>query len=257
MATLDKTVLIIGGASGIGQACVDYFHQEGYHVIVADLDVNRATDVHSDKDNISVIPFDAFNTDQIKSLTTQVLDESGGLDHLVYTPAGIHSCESEVEARGGATTLEMTDDAIKFTIDHTLTPFMFVTKYFGNMMKDNPRENQSLTVMGSINDTGRFGQAPYSASKAGLAAFVKVAANDLGKYGIRVNIVAPGSTDTPATRREGMDFDAVVNQTGLGRVTMPYDIAKAVYFLTQNAAISGQELVVDSLQANAKAPPRY
>jgi NAD(P)-dependent dehydrogenase (short-subunit alcohol dehydrogenase family) len=90
--------------------------------------------------------------------------------------------------------------------------------------------------------------AHYSVSKAGLAALVRVAARELGEHGIRVNAVAPGTTDTPmfaATDRLRGYRERVARRAALGRVGTADDIAAAIVALFGADWVTGQVLVAD------------
>lgn len=88
----------------------------------------------------------------------------------------------------------------------------------------------------------------YTASKGGIEMFTKVAAVELGKYGITVNCVAPGAIEIERTKQEAGDYAGTwANLTPLGRVGQPVDVARAVAFLASDAAefITGQTIWVD------------
>jgi NAD(P)-dependent dehydrogenase (short-subunit alcohol dehydrogenase family) len=88
----------------------------------------------------------------------------------------------------------------------------------------------------------------YTASKGGIEMFTKVAAVELGRYGIRVNCVAPGPIEIERTRNESPDYEKTWSAlVPTGRVGYPHDIGKAVAFLVSDQAdfITGQTLYVD------------
>jgi acetoacetyl-CoA reductase/3-oxoacyl-[acyl-carrier protein] reductase len=113
----------------------------------------------------------------------------------------------------------------------------------------------SIVLISSINgERGKFGQANYAASKAGLIALGKSAARELGGFGIRVNSVAPGWIDTEMTRTLGEEHRRrAVEESALQRVGRPDDVAGAVLFLCSDlsAHVSGQVLRVDGGQLTA------
>jgi NAD(P)-dependent dehydrogenase (short-subunit alcohol dehydrogenase family) len=90
--------------------------------------------------------------------------------------------------------------------------------------------------------------AAYTASKGAVEMFTKAAAVELGRYGIRVNCVAPGAIEVERTKREAPNFSqSWAHITPLGRIGLPRDVGNAVVFLATNEAafISGQTLWVD------------
>lgn len=114
------------------------------------------------------------------------------------------------------------------------------------------RQGGAIVLLTSINgERGKLGQANYAASKAGLIGLGRTAARELGRFGVRVNLIAPGLIDTPMTavlpdeaRRRA------VEESVLGRAGTPEDVADAALFLLSDRArhITGQVLRVDGGQ---------
>ena len=110
-------------------------------------------------------------------------------------------------------------------------------------------------MVSSINgERGRFGQANYAASKAGLVALAKTAARELGAFDVRVNVVAPGLIETSMTAALPDEArQRSIDETALGRVGTPDDVAAAVLYLSSAMAghVTGQVLRVDGGQLMA------
>ncbi|MFY0573865.1 SDR family NAD(P)-dependent oxidoreductase [Cystobacter fuscus] len=130
-------------------------------------------------------------------------------------------------------------------------PFLF-TKALGRALVD-AKQPGSIVNISSLNQTNvTDGLAHYCASKAGLANFTKVTASELGRYGIRANIVAPGLIRTPLSEGAGLQTDAMMRafleHTPLGKpLGEPEDVAKVVSFLCSDLAswVTGETIAVD------------
>jgi len=98
---------------------------------------------------------------------------------------------------------------------------------------------------------GKFGQTNYSAAKAGIIGLTKAVARELGKYGVNVNAVAPGMIFTEMMKDLPEDIvQKAVDETVLGRLGEPEDVAKLVTFLVSDGArhITGEVIKVDGGQ---------
>jgi len=148
--------------------------------------------------------------------------------------------------------LEMPEADFDSVMDINLKgPFLF-TQLFGRALVA-AKQSGSIVNISSLNQTAvTDGLAHYCASKAGLANFSKVAASELGRYGIRVNVVAPGAIRTPLAEGAGLMEGPMAREflahTPLGKACgEPEDVAKVVSFLCSDLAswITGDTLAVD------------
>ncbi len=110
----------------------------------------------------------------------------------------------------------------------------------------------AIVLVSSINgERGKFGQANYASSKAGMIGLGKTAARELGKFGIRVNVIAPGLIRSPMTASLPTEaIEQARNESVLGRLGQPEDVARAALFLSSSMAshITGQVIRVDGGQ---------
>ena len=143
--------------------------------------------------------------------------------------------------------LRMKDEDWQAVIDTNLSSVYRTSKaVMRSMMK--ARRGRIINIASVIGVTGNAGQANYAAAKAGIIAFSKSLAKEIGSRGVTVNVVAPGFIDTDMTRGLPEDSrEAMLGQIALGRFGDPADIARAVAFLAGPAAsyITGETLHVN------------
>jgi len=143
--------------------------------------------------------------------------------------------------------MRMKDEDWQAILDTNLTSVYRTSKaVMRGMMK--ARKGRIVSIASVIGLTGNPGQANYAAAKAGIIAFSKSLAREIGSRGITVNVVAPGFIDTDMTRAlPEAQRDALLGQIALGRLGAAEDIARAVAFLASPAAayITGETLHVN------------
>jgi len=143
--------------------------------------------------------------------------------------------------------MRMKDDDWQSILDTNLSSVYRTSKaVMRGMMK--ARKGRIINIASVIGVTGNAGQSNYAAAKAGIIAFSKSLAREIGSRGITVNVVAPGFIDTDMTKGlPEAQREAMLGQIPLGRLGGPADIAKAVAFLASPAAgyITGETLHVN------------
>ena len=234
-----EIALVTGASRGIGAAIADELAAQGATVIGTATSESGAAAISqrlAAKGGAGRV-LDVNAPGAIEALVDAVGKEFGGLSILVNN-AGI--------TRDNLL-LRMKDEDWQAILDTNLTSvFRSCKAAMRGMMK--ARKGRIINIASVIGLTGNAGQANYAAAKAGIIAFSKSLAKEIGSRGVTVNVVAPGFIDTDMTRELPEDAkNAMLGQIALGRLGEPADIARAVAFLAgPNAAyITGETLHVN------------
>jgi 3-oxoacyl-[acyl-carrier protein] reductase len=221
----DKTAVITGGAGGLGQAIAARFSSEGARVVVSDLDLDRAEEV-ADKlpGEAFAVQADASSETDLRRLVDDVVDRWSSVDVFVNN-AGI-TRDATLK------NLNLEDwDAVHNV--HLRGAFI-ATKLVAEQMRT--QQGGVIINMSSLSGkVGNFGQANYSAAKAGLVALTKVTAKELAKYGVRANALQPGLISTPMTADlPERALQSKLAEIPMGRPGTADEVAKVALFLASD-----------------------
>jgi len=238
----DRVAVVTGGSRGIGRACSEALASAGAFVVV-----NYRADEASAAQTVAAIEaaggkaeavaFDVSSMDAVADAIADVVKRHGRLDILVSN-AGISidqlllRVKPEHVSRTFATNLE----GALWCAKAAIRPMM------------RKRWGRIINISSVVGETGNAGQVVYSASKAALIGLTKTLAREYASRGVTVNAVAPGYIETDMT--DALDERvraAIVEQTPLGRVGRPDEIAAAVLYLASQEAgyVTGQVLRVN------------
>jgi NAD(P)-dependent dehydrogenase (short-subunit alcohol dehydrogenase family) len=224
--------LVTGGANGIGAACVARLREAGARVAVLDIVDASGSDLSLD--------VDVADETQVVAAVADVAQHFGGLDIAILS-AGVG---------GSMPLLDLTTREWDRVVGVNLRgAFICLRECARTMAANAPAPGGVIVAVTSISGflSDRL-MAHYGASKAGLAQLVRSAARELGSLGIRVNAVAPGTTDTPmfrATERLPGYRDRVARRAALGRIGTADDVARAAVALCTLDWVTGQILAAD------------
>lgn len=243
----DKVCLITGGAAGIGKATALKFAAEGAKVVICDVneEVGQATAALLGP-GAAFYKVNVADRAAVQAWVEAVAEKSGRIDVLVNN-AGIVRDNQLVRFKDGQLVKQMPEADFDLVIAINLKGVFNCTQAVAPVMI---RQGGGVILNASsvVGLDGNFGQTNYVATKAGVIGMTQVWARELGKFGIRVNAVAPGftATDILSAMPEKV-IEGMVARTPLGRMGQPADIANAYCFLASDEAgfISGAVLRVD------------
>lgn len=240
MKIAHEVALVTGAARGIGQAIASTLAEAGASVVLADLlpEVNETAAVLRKKGyKACAVTGNVGCLEDAQRMVEKTIEEYGRLDILVNN-AGI--------TRDNLL-LRMSEEDWDRVIAVNLKGAFNLTKSAVKIMVKQ-RSGKVINIASVIGEIGNSGQANYAASKAGVIAFTKTMARELGSRGIRVNAVAPGFIQSRMTEDLPEEIKStLLRQIPLGKFGEPDDVARVVAFLASQAAgyITGQVLRVD------------
>lgn len=238
-----RSVVVTGGSRGIGAEIVRAFAKNGDNVVInynksKEKAEKLAEEVMKEYNvQVMVVKADVSKPDQVEFLIKTAIQVFGKIDVLVNN-AGISLYNLLIDS---------SVEQIQEIINTNLNSCIYACKYAcENMMSNQSGKIINVSSMWGI--TGGSGESVYSASKSGIIGFSKALAKELGYSGITVNVVAPGAIETDMLASLSDETkQEVADETALGRLGTPSDIASVVVFLASSGAdyITGQVISVD------------
>lgn len=246
-----NVAFITGAAGGIGRAVARSLAEFGAVVVASDRDETElqsfVATLREDGLNALAISMDVCSKSAVEAAVEEVERNVGSIDFLVNAAGVLRS----------VSIVDLTQEDWDLTFATNVRGVFLLSRAVAKRMASRSR-GAIVTIASNAARVPRMGMSAYAASKAAAAMFTKCLGLEMAKYGIRCNVVEPGSTDTPMLRSLWTDStgqdktikgDQDVYRGGipLAKIASPYDIACAVVFLLSDQAsqITMQELVVD------------
>ncbi|MEU6541182.1 SDR family oxidoreductase [Streptomyces sp. NPDC047000] len=232
----DKVAIVTGAGQGIGEGYAKALAAEGARVVVAELNEEQGQRVAKEIGDALFVRTDVGDPASAEALAATVVQEFGRIDHLVNNAAIFHGMRREGITQIGYDYLD------RFLKVNLLGALHMTRAVLPHLREGSAIVNQSSTA--AWQPTGHYGLA-----KAGINHLTASLAAELGDRGIRVNAIAPGPTDTEATRDiiPEQVREALVRSLPLKRMGTPADQAGLLLFLLSDAAswVTGQVIAVD------------
>lgn len=237
-----KVAIVTGASKGVGKGVALQLARHGANVVVnynSDRNGAEATAVEIRAMGVAAIVVQANVSvaAEVEAMCATVIKEFGRLDILVNN-AGVQTWKA---------LLELSEAEWDHVLDTNLKGCFLCTQQAARIMKDHGG-GRIINIGSGCNKVAFPRLVNYTASKGGMEQFTKVSAVELGKYGIRVNCVAPGAVEIERTKEEAGDYAGTwAGVTPLGRVGTPMDIGRAVVFFCGELSdfVTGQTLYVD------------
>lgn len=221
-----KTALITGASRGIGEAAAELFARRGYQVMIHyhQSEEKAMALYHRLKEenlSVSLVKGDISNARDVKHIVCKTIETYSTIDVLVNN-AGIAKRNL---------LLDVTEEEFDRLFQVNVKGLFLMTKeVLPAMLLKKEGSIVNLSSMWGI--TGASCEAVYSAAKAAVIGFTKALAKEWGPSGIRINCVAPGVIDTDMNKGfQKEDLELLKEETPLGRIGSPLEIAEAIYFL--------------------------
>jgi 3-oxoacyl-[acyl-carrier protein] reductase len=228
-----KTALVTGASRGIGRAIAVELAAAGASVVVGYRSGQQEAEEVARQIGGRAVQADVADPESARAL----VESAGDLDILVNN-AGL--------TRDGLLA-RMSDEDWRTVIETNLSSVFYTCRAVARPMMKK-RAGAIVNVSSIVGVHGNWGQTNYAASKAGIIGFTKSLARELGSRNVRANVVAPGYVQTQLTDVLPEEAkEAMLQQTPLGRLGDPADVAGAVRFLCSDEAsfVTGEVLLVD------------
>src|SRR5271167_1629811 len=252
MVIEDSTAIVVGGASGLGEATVRALHERGAKITIADVNADKGAELAAEL-GLEFVSCDVRDEGQVEAAVAAAA--AGGPLRIAICCAGTGWAQKVASSKGPHPLLPF-ETIISINLIGTFN----VLRYAANaMIGTDPLEDGERGVCVNTASIaafdGQVGQIAYSASKGGVVGITLPAARDLSQYGIRVNTIAPGLFDTPLLAALP---EEARQKLGAGvpfpqRLGQPAEYAQLACQIIENRMLNGETIRLDGA---LRMPPR-
>jgi NAD(P)-dependent dehydrogenase (short-subunit alcohol dehydrogenase family) len=248
-----SSAIVVGGASGLGEATARRLHEQGAIVTIADLNADKGAALAGEL-GMEFVACDVREEEQVKDAVEGAARADGGL-RIAACCAGVGWAQKVAGSQGPHPLLPF-ETVIQINLIGTFNVLRYAA---AAMIANEPGEDGergALVCTASIAAyDGQVGQIAYAASKGGIVSLTLPAARDLSRYGIRVNTIAPGLFDTPLLAALP---EEARQKLGAGvpfpqRLGQPEEYAQLACHIVENRMLNGETIRLDGA---LRMPPR-
>ena len=253
MRIAESSAIVVGGASGLGEATVRALHAQGALVTIADVNAEKGGALASEL-ALEFVACDVREEEQVQAAVARAAEAQGGL-RIAVCCAGTGWAQKVAGSKGPHPLMPF-ETIVSINLIGTFNVLRFAAAaMIANEPAEDGERGACVNTASIAAFDGQVGQIAYSASKGGVVAMTLPAARDLAQYGIRVNTIAPGLFDTPllaALPQEARD------KLGAGvpfpqRLGAPAEYAQLACHLVENVMVNGETIRLDGAM---RMPPR-
>jgi 3-hydroxyacyl-CoA dehydrogenase/3-hydroxy-2-methylbutyryl-CoA dehydrogenase len=250
-----NAAIVMGGASGLGEATVRALHDRGGHVTVADVNAERGEALTSAlRERASFVQCDVTDEEQVEAAVAQAAQSAAGL-RISVCCAGIGWAERTASKRGPHQLMPF-ETVLRVNLIGTFNVLRFAAAAMNDLDPLDSGERGVCVNTASIAAfDGQIGQIAYSASKGGIVGLTLPAARDLAGRGIRVVTIAPGTFDTPLLGALPEEARTELGQAipFPSRLGEPAEFAALAVHIVENQMLNGETVRLDGA---LRMPPR-
>ena len=248
-----SAAIVIGGASGLGEATVRRLHEAGAVVTVADVNAEKGESLAGEL-GLAFAPCDVREEDQVQAAVEKAAASAGGL-RIAVCCAGTGWAQKVAGSKGPHPLMPF-ETIISINLIGTFNALRFAaTAMIANEPLEDGERGVCVNTASIAAYDGQVGQIAYAASKGGVVGMTLPAARDLAQYGIRVNTIAPGLFDTPllAALPEEARLKLGAGVPYPQRLGQPAEYAQLACHMVENRMLNGETIRLDGA---LRMPPR-
>ncbi len=239
----NKTVVVVGGASGLGEATSEALAAKGAKVVIFDRDLKKATAV------AEKLGGQAFQVDVVDTASLEAAFAACENIHAVINTAGI--CPAErVLGKDGIASLEHFEQTVAVNLVGSFNVTRLAAKVLSEQdaMTEDGERGCIINTASIAAYEGQVGQAAYAASKAGVVGMTLPVARELKRFGIRVMTIAPGVFQTPMMDGLSEKVSAALSESVPfpPRLGLPREYAMLVLHILENSYLNGETIRLDA-----------